>query len=257
MEAPPSGLLQRVMAALRRQALVLKAASFASIGVVNTLVDLCLFLLSLKFLTSSLIVANVLAWTVAVSGSYAMNSYITFAAELGRRLNPRAYATFVASQILGLLAATATLVLAATGDAGDLCQAARDRRELPGQFFDLAFRGVSQTLTAAGFSSYSRGPDCSRDISCRSESILRPIRYFDAVRQRQVDPRSGAPAQRRVVGGESADHQAGRGDRRAAIRPAAKRARADAVGEALARHVISVLQDLDRTGSDIADLQPA
>jgi putative flippase GtrA len=113
MEAPPSGLLQRVMAALRRQALVLKAASFASIGVVNTLVDLCLFLLSLKFLTSSLIVANVLAWTVAVSGSYAMNSYITFAAESGRRLNPRAYATFVASQILGLLAATATLVLAA------------------------------------------------------------------------------------------------------------------------------------------------
>ena len=29
------------------------------------------------------------------------------------------------------------------------------------------------------------------------------------------------------------------------------------VGEALARHVISVLQDLDRTGSDIADLQDA
>ena len=113
MELPPSGLLQRVMEALRRQALVLKAASFASIGVVNTLIDLGLFLLSLKYLTSSLIVANVLAWTVAVSGSYVMNSYITFAAESGRRLNPRAYATFVASQVLGLLANTATLVLAA------------------------------------------------------------------------------------------------------------------------------------------------
>ena len=58
---------QRIMAALRRQALVLKAMSFASIGVVNTLVDLGLFLLSLKYLTSSLIVANVLAWTVAVT----------------------------------------------------------------------------------------------------------------------------------------------------------------------------------------------
>ncbi len=114
MRAPPSGLLQRVMMALRRQALVLKAASFASIGVVNTLIDLCLFLLSLNFLTSSLIVANVLAWTFAVSGSYVMNSYITFAAESGRRLNGRAFAAFVASQLLGLAAATATLVLAAT-----------------------------------------------------------------------------------------------------------------------------------------------
>jgi putative flippase GtrA len=115
MSQPPSDLSlpQRIMAALRRQALVLKAASFASIGVVNTLVDLGLFLLSLKYLTSSLIVANVLAWTVAVSGSYAMNSFITFAAESGRRLNWRAYTAFVASQILGLLAATATLVLAA------------------------------------------------------------------------------------------------------------------------------------------------
>jgi putative flippase GtrA len=106
-------LPQRIMAALRREALVLKAASFATVGVVNTLIDLCLFLLSLKFLTSSLIVANVLAWSVAVTGSYVMNSFITFAAESGRRLNWRSYTAFVASQILGLLAATATLVLAA------------------------------------------------------------------------------------------------------------------------------------------------
>ena len=115
MSQPPSDLSlpQRIMAALRRQALVLKAASFASIGVVNTLVDLGLFLLSLKYLTSSLIVANVLAWTVAVTGSYVMNSFITFAAESGRRLDWRRYLAFVASQILGLVAATATLVLAA------------------------------------------------------------------------------------------------------------------------------------------------
>ena len=68
-EPQASTLPQRIMAALRRQALVLKAMSFAGVGVVNTLIDLCFFLLSLKFLTSSLIVANVLAWTVAVSGS--------------------------------------------------------------------------------------------------------------------------------------------------------------------------------------------
>ncbi len=112
-EPQAPSLPQRIMAALLRQTLARKAASFAGVGLVNTLVDLCLFLLSLKFLTSSLVVANVLAWTVAVTGSYVMNSFITFAAESGRRLNWRNYTAFVASQILGLLAATATLVLAA------------------------------------------------------------------------------------------------------------------------------------------------
>jgi putative flippase GtrA len=109
----PLSLPQRIVAALRRQALMLKAMSFASIGVVNTLIDLGLFLLALKYLTTSLVVANVLAWTVAVSGSYVMNSYITFAAESGRLLTLKAYIAFVVSQVLGLIAATTTLVLAA------------------------------------------------------------------------------------------------------------------------------------------------
>lgn len=109
----PESFPRRIVAALRRQALLLKAASFASVGVVNSLVDLGLFLLALKYLTGSLVVANVLAWTVAVSGSYAMNSFITFAAESGRKLTAKAYLAFVASQVLGLIAATTTLVLAA------------------------------------------------------------------------------------------------------------------------------------------------
>jgi putative flippase GtrA len=109
----PLSLPQRIAAALRRQALMLKAMSFASIGVVNTLIDLGLFLLALKYLTTSLVAANVMAWTVAVSGSYVMNSYITFAAESGRLLTLKAYIAFVVSQVLGLIAATTTLVLAA------------------------------------------------------------------------------------------------------------------------------------------------
>lgn len=109
----PRSLPQRIVAALRRQALMLKAMSFASIGVVNTLVDLGLFLFALQYLTTSLVVANVLAWTVAVTGSYVMNSFITFAAESGRRLTLRAYLAFAASQALGLAAGTATLVFAA------------------------------------------------------------------------------------------------------------------------------------------------
>ena len=107
------GVPRRIVAALRRQAMLLKAMSFASIGVVNSLVDLGLFLLALKYVTTSLVVANILSWCVAVSGSYVMNSFITFAAESGRRLSWRTYATFVAAQVLGLVASTGTLVAAA------------------------------------------------------------------------------------------------------------------------------------------------
>jgi putative flippase GtrA len=63
--------------------------------------------------TVRLIVANVIAWLVAVTGSYVMNSFITFAAESGRTLRWRAYLTFAASGIVGMIANTLVLVLAA------------------------------------------------------------------------------------------------------------------------------------------------
>jgi putative flippase GtrA len=113
-----------------------KAVSFALIGVINVVVDTSVFLLTYSYLrshaaalrpldalaqwcacTSSatlvLITANVAAWMVAVSGSYAMNSFITFAAESGRRLRWLDYGTFVASGILGVIANTTALVVAA------------------------------------------------------------------------------------------------------------------------------------------------
>lgn len=112
--------LDRLILTLRRQVLMLKAISFALIGVVNAMVDFAVFLFALGYITPTLpdenlqlIVANVLAWMVAVSGSYAMNSYVTFAAESGRKLTWRAYLTFVASGILGVVANTVTLLVAA------------------------------------------------------------------------------------------------------------------------------------------------
>ena len=95
-----------------RLGLLKKAGSFAAIGVVNTLVDFGLFALAVEVLGLPLVPANVLAWSIAVSGSYVMNSYTTFAAESGRELNLRAYGTFVASGIVGLIANTTALVLA-------------------------------------------------------------------------------------------------------------------------------------------------
>ena len=103
----------RVFAGLGGRVFVGQAARFAVIGVLNTSVDFGVFLLALAFLTSSLVAANVLSWAVAVTGSYVMNSFITFAAESGRRLRFRAYAGFIGSGLAGLIANTATLLVAA------------------------------------------------------------------------------------------------------------------------------------------------
>jgi len=108
-----SGMHRRILAALRRRRWMIKAMSFASIGVVNSIVDFSLFLLALRYLTTSLVAANIMSWCIAVTGSYVMNSFITFAAESGRQLTWRRYATFAASQLLGLVASTSTLVAAA------------------------------------------------------------------------------------------------------------------------------------------------
>jgi putative flippase GtrA len=88
-----------------------KAFIFGVIGVVNTAVDFCIFAFGVNVLGLALVPANVLSWLVAITGSYVMNSFITFAAESGRQLKWRGYATFLASGIVGLVANTATLVI--------------------------------------------------------------------------------------------------------------------------------------------------
>jgi putative flippase GtrA len=93
--------------------MIIKAVSFALIGAVNTVVDASVFFVALAVLTSSLVAANVLAWIVAVSCSYVMNSYVTFAAESGRQLRAWDYLRFVASGLVGLVANTTTLLVAA------------------------------------------------------------------------------------------------------------------------------------------------
>jgi putative flippase GtrA len=126
----------RLIAGWRNRAVTFKAISFAMIGVVNTAVDYVVFLLARALLDGSaaamalfasvsglcacgsagsisLIAANAVAWIVAASGSYIMNSSITFAVESGRRLRWPAYFAFVASGIAGWLANTAVLLMLA------------------------------------------------------------------------------------------------------------------------------------------------
>ena len=110
---PPLDRLQRRLTqAWQTRGVTLKAASFAMVGVVNTFIDLGIFLAAYNVLKLPLIPANVLAWLLAVSGSYVMNSFITFAAESGRQLRWRAYGAFVASGVAGVITNTTILVVA-------------------------------------------------------------------------------------------------------------------------------------------------
>jgi putative flippase GtrA len=129
-------LSQRAAQAWQDRGVLIKAMSFAAIGVVNAAIDASVFFLTYAALgsfppfvgilgriadlcpcggiaTVRLVIANVIAWMVAVTGSYVMNSFITFAAESGRKLRWRDYLTFAASGIAGMIANTAVLVLAA------------------------------------------------------------------------------------------------------------------------------------------------
>lgn len=128
-------IADRVVSAWHARAMSLKAVSFALVGVVNASVDFGVFLAAREVLQNSpaatalatqvtnfchclspatwiIIPANIIAWLVAVSGSYVMNSYTTFAVESGRKLTWRAYGAFVASGVAGVIANTATVVIA-------------------------------------------------------------------------------------------------------------------------------------------------
>lgn len=126
----------KLLAGWHNRAFGLKAIVFALIGLVNAAVDYGVFLLARAALdrsppalsafhsladvchcgtatSLSLIAANTVSWIVAVSGSYIMNSSITFAHETGRKLRWRAYVAFVISGLAGWLTSTAALLVAA------------------------------------------------------------------------------------------------------------------------------------------------
>src|SRR5690349_1127603 len=106
-------LRARLAAAWRNRAVSLKALSFALVGLINTAVDATVFFLLLGFVTSSLAIANIAAWFVAVTGSYVMNSFTTFSAETGGKLRLKDYAGFVASGVVAVTATTITVELMA------------------------------------------------------------------------------------------------------------------------------------------------
>ena len=109
MIPPLKNLTERLRVAWGERAVALKAISFALIGVVNSAIDFAVFSFAYYFLALPILVSNSMAWLVAVSGSYVMNSTITFASESGRKLAFDRYIGFALSQFAGFLANTATV----------------------------------------------------------------------------------------------------------------------------------------------------
>ena len=109
MNSSLENLRERLRVAWAERAVAVKAISFALIGVVNSAIDFAVFSFAYYFLALPILVSNSMAWVVAVSGSYVMNSTITFATESGRKLGFDRYIGFALSQFAGFLANTLTV----------------------------------------------------------------------------------------------------------------------------------------------------
>jgi putative flippase GtrA len=103
--------LNQIAAAWRSRNTVAKMFSFATIGVVNVAVDFIVFSIAYQFFHLPLVLSNIIAWAVAVSGSYAMNSKVTFGRETGGAFGWKHYLRFAASGVVGVIVATTTLVI--------------------------------------------------------------------------------------------------------------------------------------------------
>jgi len=92
--------------------LLVQMMRFGVVGLINSGVDAGLFFLALATVTSSLVVANVISWVVAVTSSYVLNTRFTFA-EHAKPFSFSDYLIFTLTQVGGLVANTGILVIAA------------------------------------------------------------------------------------------------------------------------------------------------
>src|ERR1700712_3172619 len=104
-------LLDRILAVGRNRAPVIKIMSFALIGAVNAIIDFAVFTAAYRLLALTLILSNVMSWSIAVCCSYTMNSKITFRRETNGVLTRNDFLRFVGSGIFGLIVTTTSLVI--------------------------------------------------------------------------------------------------------------------------------------------------
>src|SRR2546428_13183945 len=104
MNAPgPETIIAFVRSFGADRALRLKAITFASIGIVNTIVDFGLFSFGHLYIGLPIVPANLLSWTVAVTGSFVMKPLITFSPANGPEPPGKPHARFNPAQGSGLV----------------------------------------------------------------------------------------------------------------------------------------------------------
>lgn len=106
-----AALLLKIVDAWYQRTMLAKLFSFASVGALNTAIDLSAFTLTFELAHLPLVASNVISWAVAVTCSYAMNSKITFSLETSGALSIKRYLRFAASGIFGMVVATTVLVV--------------------------------------------------------------------------------------------------------------------------------------------------
>jgi putative flippase GtrA len=88
-----------------------RIVTFVSIGAINTAIDISAFACLYGLAGLHVVPANVLAFLIAVTNSYAMNFLITFADRRGARGTLRSFARFLSVAVAAMCVSTAIVYL--------------------------------------------------------------------------------------------------------------------------------------------------
>lgn len=85
-------------------------ATYSAVGVLNTATDFLVFTLCISAFSINLLVANFIAFAIAVTQGYILNKRWTFG-DSGKSLGVRSYFFYVAINLGGLVVSSVTIVL--------------------------------------------------------------------------------------------------------------------------------------------------
>lgn len=92
---------------------LLEITRFAAVGLINTGIDMAVFSIALFWLGINLVIANTIAYSVAIINSYLMNKYWTFAGRSASNISTREFILFLFFNLGGLALSNVTVFLLA------------------------------------------------------------------------------------------------------------------------------------------------
>lgn len=91
-----------------------RIAAFVGIGAINTAIDISAFAFLYGLAGLHVVTANILAFLIAATNSYAMNALVTFSDRRSARGTLRSFARFLSIAIVAMCASTAIVYLTTT-----------------------------------------------------------------------------------------------------------------------------------------------